>query len=85
MLDSEAKKYIFIRDKDRVKGYKLWNPMTRKTMYSQDVIFREVGDTSTNEDETREEELQNQEFELKNNDFDSQEAKSTKSDEDLEP
>jgi hypothetical protein len=29
-----------------VKGYKLWNPETKKTVYSRDVVFREVKDVS---------------------------------------
>lgn len=39
-LDNKAEKCIFIGYKDGVKGYKLWNLVTRKTVYSQDVIFR---------------------------------------------
>jgi len=33
-LDSKSKKCIFIRYKDGLKGYNLWNPVTRKVMYS---------------------------------------------------
>jgi hypothetical protein len=25
-----------------MKGYKLWDPASRKTMYNQDVVFREA-------------------------------------------
>ena len=39
-LDNKAEKCIFIGYKDGVKGYKLWNPITRKIVYSQDVVFR---------------------------------------------
>ena len=28
--------------KDGLKGYKLWNPETRKIVYNRDVFFREV-------------------------------------------
>jgi hypothetical protein len=28
--------------KDGIKGYKLWNPVTKNTVYNQDVVFREV-------------------------------------------
>ena len=28
--------------KDGLKGYKLWNPVTWKVVYSRDVVFREV-------------------------------------------
>jgi hypothetical protein len=41
-LDKKAKKCIFIGYKVGVKGYKIWNPDTRKTVYSRDVVFREV-------------------------------------------
>ena len=33
-LDSKFDKCIFIRYKDGLKGYNLWNPVTRKVMYS---------------------------------------------------
>jgi hypothetical protein len=42
-------KCIFIGYKDGVKGYKLWNPETKKTIYSRDVVFREVKDVSKQE------------------------------------
>jgi hypothetical protein len=29
-----------------VKGYKIWNPETKKIVYSQYVVFREVKDVS---------------------------------------
>jgi hypothetical protein len=35
-----AEKCIFIGYKDGVKGYKLWNPETKKTVYSRDVAFQ---------------------------------------------
>eukprot|EP00253_Pinus_taeda_P012956 PITA_12956 len=41
-LDSKFKKCIFVGYKDGLKGYKLWNPVTRKVVYSQDVVFKEV-------------------------------------------
>jgi len=43
-LDSKSEKCIFIRSKDGLKGYKLWNPVTRKVVCSQDVVLREVKD-----------------------------------------
>ena len=52
--------YIY-QVKDGVKGYKLWNPATRTTRYSRDVIFREVGSTSKTE-EVREKKLEKLEF-----------------------
>ena len=41
-LDSKSGKCIFIRYKDGLKGYKLWNPVKRKVVYSRDVVFKEV-------------------------------------------
>ena len=55
-LDNK-KKCIFASYKDGVKGYKLWNPVTRKIVYSQDVVFKEVMSTSRNEDESKEKQL----------------------------
>ena len=51
-MDNKVEKCIFIGYKDGVKGYKLWNIVTRKIMYNQDVVFREVERTSRNEDES---------------------------------
>ncbi len=48
-LDSKSEKCIFIGYKNGVKGYKLWNPVTRKVVYSQDVVFREVKDVIKHE------------------------------------
>jgi hypothetical protein len=36
-LDNKEVKCIFIGYKDGMKGYKLWDPTLRKTMYSRDV------------------------------------------------
>ena len=33
-LDNKAEKCIFIGYKDGIKEYKLWNPITRKVVYS---------------------------------------------------
>ena len=35
--------------KDGLKGYNIWNPETRKVVYSQDVVFREVKDVFKHE------------------------------------
>ena len=41
-MDNKSKRCNFIGYKDGLKGYKLWNPETRKVVYSRDVVFREV-------------------------------------------
>jgi hypothetical protein len=43
-LDMKAEKCIFIGYKDGLKGYKLWNPETKKVVYSRNVVFREMKD-----------------------------------------
>ena len=53
-LDNKEERCIFVGYKDGIKGYKVWNPLTRKIVYSQDVVFREVKMTSINEDESKE-------------------------------
>ena len=68
-----------------MKGYKLWNLVTRKTIYNQDLVFREVKSTSRNEDESKEKGPEKMEFELKNEAFDSFEEESFESDEEVEP
>jgi hypothetical protein len=35
---------LVLYDKYGVKVYNIWNPKTNKTVYSQDVFFREVKD-----------------------------------------
>eukprot|EP00253_Pinus_taeda_P024045 PITA_24045 len=67
-LDSKSQKCIFIGYKDRLKGYKLWNPITRKVLYSQDVVFREVKDVFKHEVPSKEPEKI--EFELKEEESD---------------
>jgi hypothetical protein len=39
-LDKKVEKCIFIGYKDGPKGYKLWNPKTKKVVYGRDVVFR---------------------------------------------
>ena len=53
-MDNKVEKCIFINYKDGVKIYKTWNLVTRKIVYSQDVVFREVERTSKNGDEFKE-------------------------------
>ena len=61
-MDNKEEKCIFVGYKDGIKGYKLWNPITRKIVYSQDVAFREVKKTSRNEDEPKEKGPEKTEF-----------------------
>ena len=42
--DDKSQKYIFIGYDANSKGYKLYNPTTRKTIISRDVIFDEEGE-----------------------------------------
>lgn len=85
-LDNKAEKYIFIGYKYGVKGYKMWNLVTRKTIYSRDVIFREVESTSRNEDGPKEKEPKKLELEMKNEGFESlEQEESSKSDDGVEP
>ena len=65
-LDNKTKKCIFVGYKDGIKCYKLWNLVTRKIVYSRDVVFKEVKSTSRNEDESKEKGPKKMEFELKN-------------------
>ena len=48
-LNSKSEKCIFIGYKDGLKGYKIWNPVTRKVVYGRDVVFREVKDVIKHE------------------------------------
>ena len=41
-LYNKYERCIFIGYKDGLKGYNIWNPKTRKVVYSQDVVFSEV-------------------------------------------
>ena len=83
-LDNKAEKCIFVGYKDGIKGYKLWNSIKRKIVYSRDVVFREVKNTFRNEDEPKEKGPEKMEFELKNEGFDSFEEESSESDDEVE-
>ena len=41
-LDSKSRKCIFLGFEKSVKGYKLWDPILKKTVTSRDVIFDEA-------------------------------------------
>ncbi|KAE8668465.1 Flavonol synthase/flavanone 3-hydroxylase [Hibiscus syriacus] len=57
-LDPKSRKYKFLGYVDGVKGYRLWDPTTRKVIISRDVIFvedklkRKEEDDSTEKSET---------------------------------
>jgi hypothetical protein len=40
-LDNKTVKCIFIGYKEGIKGYKIWDPASRRTMYNRYVVFRE--------------------------------------------
>jgi hypothetical protein len=63
-LDKKYEKCIFISYKDGVKGYKLWNLETKKTIYSWDVLFREIKYVSKQEFLPRQDEPKKIELEL---------------------
>ena len=72
-LDKKAEKCIFIGYKDGLKGYKLWNPETKKVVYSRDVVFREMKDVDKQEVLPSKEEPEKIEFDLKDDESDSTE------------
>jgi hypothetical protein len=72
-LDKKAEKCIFIGYKDGLKGYKLWNPETKKVVYSRDVVFREMKDVVKQEVLPSKEEPEKIEFDLKDDEAESTE------------
>ena len=78
-LDSKFEKCIFIGYKDGLKGYKIWNPVTRKVVYNRDVVFREVKDVIKCEVQLKE--LEKIEFELKEEESDSTAEEESKDEE----
>lgn len=81
-LNNKVVKYIFIGYKDGMEGYEFWDPILKKTVYSRDVIFWEVGGTCRTEGAEMEKEPTKLVFEMKNEEHDSD--KSTKSNEVVE-
>ena len=63
-LDNKAEKCIFIGYKDGMKGYKLWDPITKKTVYNLDVVFQEVKEFPGQEVNPTEKEPKKIEFNL---------------------
>ena len=51
-LDSKSRKCAFLSFERGVKGYKLWDPISKKTLTSKDVIFDEAFMLKQNEAET---------------------------------
>jgi hypothetical protein len=77
-LDKKVEKCIFIGYKDGLKGYKLWNPETKKVVYSQDVVFREMKDVVKHEFLPSKEEPEKIEFDLKDDESDSTKEQESK-------
>ena len=40
-LDNKSKKYIFIGYSSEIKGYRLYDPLTKKLEINRDIIFNE--------------------------------------------
>ena len=70
-LDNKDEKCIFIGYKDGMKGYKLWNPITKKTVYSRDVVFWEVKEVPRQEVNPMEKEPKKIEFKFEGEESDS--------------
>jgi hypothetical protein len=74
-LNKKEIKCIFIGYKEGMKGYKLWDPTSRKKAYSRNVVFREVGSkTDPKENFQTENNLETVWFELRNEEDDSGES-----------
>ena len=82
-LDNKEEKCIFVDYKDGIKGYKLWNHVTRKIVYNQDMVFREVKNTSRKKDESKKNDKK-MVFELKNEGSYSFEEESSKLNDEVE-
>ena len=41
-LDNKVKKCIFNGYKDNINGFKFWNPITKKIVFSWDVVIKEI-------------------------------------------
>ena len=51
-LDSKSKKCVFLSFEKGVKDYRLWDPISKKTVTGRDVIFDEAFMLKQNEAET---------------------------------
>jgi transposase InsO family protein len=70
-LDKKVENCIFIRYKDGIKSYNLWNPKTKKVLYIRDVVFREIKDVVKQEVLPSKEEPEKIEFDLKDDESNS--------------
>jgi hypothetical protein len=77
-LYNKEEKCIFIRYKDGLKSYNLWNPKTKKVVYNRDVVFREMKDVFKHEVLPSKEELEKIEFYLKDDESNSTKEKESK-------
>ena len=68
-LDNKADKCMFIGYKYGMKGYNIWNPITKNIVYSWDVVFREVKEVPIQEVNPMEKEPKKIEFELEGEQF----------------
>ena len=51
-MDSKSRKCVFLGFEKGVKGYRLWDPISKKMVTSRDVIFDEAFMLKQNEAET---------------------------------
>jgi hypothetical protein len=77
-LRKKDEKCIFIGYKDGLKGYKLWNPETKKVVYRRDVVFREMKDVVKQEILPNKEEPEKIEFDLNDDESESTEEHESK-------
>ena len=82
-MGSKSERCFLIGYKDGLKGYKIWNPETRKVVYNHDVVFREVKDVIKHEVQRKE--LEKIEFELKEEESDSTAEEESKDEEPQTP
>jgi hypothetical protein len=74
-LDKKVVKCIFIGYKEGMKLYKRWDPASRKIVYNQDVVFKEVkGKSEPDEIVQIENNTEMMRFELGNEEDDSNES-----------
>jgi hypothetical protein len=81
-LEKKVVKCIFIWYKEGMKGYKLWDPASRRKFYNRDVVFIEVRGKSEYEEVVRTKNYPDTvQFELRNEKYDLDE--STESEEEV--